>query len=154
MNFLSSSWQRSLWRTAPWIESPVCILTRKTRAGRIIRSVISKFADNWRNWTKSWFYGPAFWGYFIAKSSCLIFFLKHHCYAMDRSGFEPEASCLQSRRSTADLPALSIGDIDLFIKSVEASGLHAGPVTPQGSPWMCCKPDRMIRNINYLTVLV
>ena len=25
---------------------------------------------------------------------------------MDRSGFEPEASCLRSRRSTADLPAL------------------------------------------------
>ena len=25
---------------------------------------------------------------------------------MDRSGFEPEASCLQSKRSTADLPAL------------------------------------------------
>ena len=25
---------------------------------------------------------------------------------MDRSGFEPEASCLRSRRSTPDLPAL------------------------------------------------
>ena len=29
---------------------------------------------------------------------------------MDRSGFEPEASCLQSRRSTADLPALCYGE--------------------------------------------
>ena len=27
-------------------------------------------------------------------------------FRMDRSGFEPEASCLRSRRSTADLPAL------------------------------------------------
>ena len=27
-------------------------------------------------------------------------------FRMDRSGFEPEASCLQSRRSTADLSAL------------------------------------------------
>ena len=26
--------------------------------------------------------------------------------SVDRSGFEPEASCLRSRRSTADLPAL------------------------------------------------
>ncbi len=26
-------------------------------------------------------------------------------YRMDRSGFEPETSCLRSRRSTADLPA-------------------------------------------------
>ena len=27
---------------------------------------------------------------------------------MDRMGFEPMASCLQSRRSSADLPALTI----------------------------------------------
>jgi hypothetical protein len=27
---------------------------------------------------------------------------------MDRMGFEPMASCLQSRRSSADLPALTV----------------------------------------------
>ena len=38
---------------------------------------------------------------------------------MDRSGFEPEASCLRSRRSTTDLPAL-LAASQLAIKNYQS----------------------------------
>ena len=41
------------------------------------------------------------------ENTSFILIVEQPKFRVDRSGFEPEASCLQSRRSTADLPALS-----------------------------------------------
>ena len=57
----------------------------------------------------------------IFMTSCLKIWRKNPSFLlnaepekkrMDRSGFEPEASCLRSRRSTADLPALNFSEVN------------------------------------------
>ena len=57
---------------------------------------------------------------------------------MDRSGFEPEASCLRSRRSTADLPALqaasqlAIKNYQSYAKSGKLNRFHLHPASING----------------------
>ena len=46
------------------------------------------------------------------KNPAFLLHAESEKHQMDRSGFEPEASCLQSRRSTADLPALNFSEVN------------------------------------------
>ena len=48
---------------------------------------------------------------FLYKLGGVSFHIMIWKIRMDRMGFEPMASCLQSRRSSADLPALTSLDI-------------------------------------------